>query len=273
MSATRPVSVVIPCYCCAKTLERALISVIEQTAVPEEIILVDDASPDGGETRQKIEELCREYASQCTIRPLFLDKKRGPGGARNAGWELALQPLIAFLDADDSWHPRKIELQYQLMQSRPETALSGHCCLWPGATGDPVVSFDHLQPEKLFVFQVLLFNPFSAPTVMLRREIPFRFKEKMDAAEDYQLWMEIVLSGETTVRLNVPLTSLHKAPYGEAGLSSRLWEMEKGVWTAYLNLVQKKLLHPLWLLFLIPFSFTKYVRRLWVVAIRRMRLH
>jgi glycosyltransferase involved in cell wall biosynthesis len=270
MSSKCPVSVVIPCYCCSKTLERALLSAVEQTAVPEEIILVDDASPDEGETRQKIEELCEKYALRCAIRLVFLDKNRGPGGARNAGWDVALQPLIAFLDADDSWHPRKIELQYHLMQSYPEIILSGHHCLLPGALDVPVVSLDHLQPQKLFGLQVLLTNPFSVPTVMLRREIPFRFKENMYAAEDYQLWMEIVLSGGTTVRLDIPLTRLHKAPYGEAGLSSRLWEMEKGTWAAYRSLVQKKLLNPSWLLFLIPFSFAKYLRRVCTVAIRQM---
>lgn len=52
-----PVSVVIPCYCCEGTIERAVGSVMKQTALPVEIFLVDDASPDHGRTLNKLRQL------------------------------------------------------------------------------------------------------------------------------------------------------------------------------------------------------------------------
>ncbi len=51
-----PVSVVIPCYCCEDTIERSVVSVMNQTGLPIEVILVDDASPDQGRTLSKLRE-------------------------------------------------------------------------------------------------------------------------------------------------------------------------------------------------------------------------
>ena len=50
-----PVSVIIPCYCCSETLQRAVFSVFSQTDLPCEIVLVNDASPDAGMTQQVID--------------------------------------------------------------------------------------------------------------------------------------------------------------------------------------------------------------------------
>ena len=90
------VSVVIPCYCCTLTLARAVNSVYSQLILPREVILVDDASPDSGKTRSLIEDLVLSFSRyQIAICPIFLSFNQGPGGARNAGWEVATQQFIA----------------------------------------------------------------------------------------------------------------------------------------------------------------------------------
>ena len=109
-----PVSVIIPCYRCADTIKRALGSVIAQTLPPEEIILIDDFSNDDGVTLTTLNYL-RQMHQKTSIKIVLLDKNSGPGSARNAGWKEASQPYLAFLDADDSWHPKKLEIQYQWM--------------------------------------------------------------------------------------------------------------------------------------------------------------
>ena len=116
------VSVIIPAYNSASTIIRALQSVASQTLAPLEIIVVDDASTDT--TR----DLTTTFASSSSIpvRVLTQTTNSGPSTARNAGWDAATGDYIAFLDADDQWHPRKIELQYQVMQSRPELTMSCH---------------------------------------------------------------------------------------------------------------------------------------------------
>jgi len=125
-----PVSVVIPCYCCEDTIERAVVSVMSQTALPGEVILVDDASPDHGRTLSKLQELQERFRDKTHIEIIALKNNSGPSVARNAGWGTATQPYIAFLDADDAWHTQKLEIQYEWMKEHPEIALTGHKCLW-----------------------------------------------------------------------------------------------------------------------------------------------
>jgi len=101
-----PVSVIIPCYRCADTIGRAVESMIWQTLPPKEILLVEDYSQDEGKTLASLYDLQRKFQDKITIKVIPLLKNGGPGGARNTGWDEAQQPYLAFLDADDSWHPR-----------------------------------------------------------------------------------------------------------------------------------------------------------------------
>jgi glycosyltransferase involved in cell wall biosynthesis len=120
------VSVIIPCYRCAETVERALDSILRQTMRPSEILFVEDASADEGKTLDKLHQLVAAYDGKIDIQILCMDTNGGPGEARNFGWAHALQPYIAFLDADDAWHPHKIEIQYLWMKTHPDVALSCH---------------------------------------------------------------------------------------------------------------------------------------------------
>ena len=120
---TAPVSAVVPCWRSGPTIRRALASIAAQTARPAEVLLVDDASGDG--TLDTLHALAAEHPSGW-VRVLSLEHNAGPGGARNAGWDHATQPWIAFLDADDAWHPRKIEFQFDWLQNHPDAVLCGH---------------------------------------------------------------------------------------------------------------------------------------------------
>src|SRR5207245_2440853 len=114
--------VVIPCYRCGQTIRRAVESVVGQTVRPLEVILVDDDS--GDDTARVLGQIQEEFGKW--VRILRLPKNRGAAGARNFGWEAAKGKYVAFLDADDSWLPTKIEHQLSFMESHPEFALTGH---------------------------------------------------------------------------------------------------------------------------------------------------
>ena len=92
-----PVSVIIPCYRCADTIERAVESVALQTSPPQEIFLVEDCSDDTGKTLQTLQRLKQIYQDKFEINIIVLKTNNGPGGARNAGWSEATQPYLAFL--------------------------------------------------------------------------------------------------------------------------------------------------------------------------------
>jgi glycosyltransferase involved in cell wall biosynthesis len=109
------VSCVIPVYNGERYLHETLDSVCAQTHEAVEIIVIDDGSTDGTATA------VREYAAK--IRYLRQDNA-GPAAARNRGIAAASGEFVAFLDADDLWHPRKLEFQLERFRSRPELAAS-----------------------------------------------------------------------------------------------------------------------------------------------------
>ncbi len=112
------VSVIVPLYNKAKTVERALNSIFAQTYKNMEVIVVNDGSTDGGNAIVR-----RKFADE---RLIIIDQEnQGPGAARNTGIKAAKGEYIAFLDADDSWYPQNIEAMVKWLQSHEECALVG----------------------------------------------------------------------------------------------------------------------------------------------------
>src|SRR5262245_30602775 len=92
------VSVVMPAYNSVRWIEETLASVLAQTVGPErlEIIVVDDGSTDG------TAEVAERWLSKTPLSwRVFRQQNRGPGAARNVGWQAARARWIQFLDADD----------------------------------------------------------------------------------------------------------------------------------------------------------------------------
>ncbi len=230
-----PVSVVIPCYCCALTIERAVNSVFAQTCPPTELILVEDGSPDGGATADKLAELRVKWQKSATVVEIVcLENNRGASAARNVGWQRASQPYIAFLDADDSWLDSKLELQYEWMQQNPEYAVTAHQCAIAGnGSLDESSSSAGFGSHSVTLSRFLFTHYYPTPAVMLKRELAFRFNENWRFAEDYLLWLEILYNGHKLAFLEVTLATLYKNLYGDAGLSGQLWAMEKAELAVY----------------------------------------
>lgn len=266
-----PVAAIIPCYCCRDTIVRALASVSAQTRLPREVILVDDASPDDGKTSDTLRQLAKQYEHVFPLRIISLEKNGGPGSARNRGWDVATQPYIAFLDADDAWHPQKLEIQCGWMLAHPEQCLVGHGHVLKQAED---CNWWKIQNE-IRIFPVkrgrsLLANPFATRTVMLRRDLPFRFKEGKRYSEDYLLWLQIILSGYPTTHMELPLASSYKAAYGEGGLSADLWRMEQGELNTYLDILKEGRIGPLRTGLLLAYSMAKHMRRVLARQLRRL---
>ncbi|MCI8295813.1 MAG: glycosyltransferase family 2 protein [Lachnospiraceae bacterium] len=101
METIKKVSVVVPCYNAAKYLEQCIEQLLRQTIGIDnlEIILVDDASTDGGETKSLIQRYERRFPE--TILAIFLEENRRQGGARNVGVSYASGEYLTFCDADD----------------------------------------------------------------------------------------------------------------------------------------------------------------------------
>jgi glycosyltransferase involved in cell wall biosynthesis len=106
------VTVITPVWNADATLAEAVASVRMQTRSDWEMILIDDGSTDG--SAALAESLA---AGEPRLRLLSLGANRGPAAARNAGLRAARGRFIAFLDADDRWHPEKLAVQIGYMEA------------------------------------------------------------------------------------------------------------------------------------------------------------
>lgn len=264
-----PITVIIPCYRCADTIERAVESVIQQTLLPKEILLVEDCSQDDGKTLAALYRLQRVFQDRVVIKIIPLTQNSGPGGARNAGWDAAQQPYLAFLDADDAWHPRKLEIQLGWLEAHPDVVLCGHLSMlatnhpWPQLECDPVV-------HQISSLQMLISNRLPTRSVVVRRDIPFRFRSQR-LAEDYFLWLEIILSGAPAWLLGIPLACAFRPEFSPGGCSGQLWAHEKCelnvFWTLWREgslALPTATLGSLW-------AILKFLRRLLTAEIRKLR--
>jgi glycosyltransferase involved in cell wall biosynthesis len=104
------ISVVIPAFNAAETIRTTLDSVLAQTISPDEILVVNDGSTDGTAS------LLRSYQPRISV---FTQNNSGPSHSRNILCKHAQGNLVAFLDADDVWHPRYLEYQRQFLEENP----------------------------------------------------------------------------------------------------------------------------------------------------------
>jgi glycosyltransferase involved in cell wall biosynthesis len=113
------VSVVIPTYNSERTIRPAIDSVLAQTIAPYEVIVLDDGSTDGTVS------ILQSYGSRIT---LLRQENSGVASARNTMCEKAQGDLIAFLDHDDVWHARYLEIQHENAMRYPEAVayFTGH---------------------------------------------------------------------------------------------------------------------------------------------------
>ncbi len=249
-----PVSVVIPCYKCTDTVHQVVQSILDQTVRPSEIILVDDASADG--TKEVIAALAEKHRP--FIKSLSLERNGGPGIARNAGWAEACQPWIAFLDADDVWHPRKLEVQWDWIEAHPDAVLCGHRSEF---IQQPLPEIpESIQSLRLSGRQMLISNRLPTRSVMIKRDLPFRFQGK-EVTEDYLLWLQIVLAGYPSYLLDACLAFSLRPEFSPGGYSGQLWKHEKRELNALNVLYKEHLLGRVSVGLWSIWSYFKYLRR------------
>jgi glycosyltransferase involved in cell wall biosynthesis len=197
---TFEVSVIIPTYNRRAMLLEAIDSVLAQSNQSFELIVIDDGSTDG--TAEQLTRLAQAIRFE-RIRHC------GPGAARNRGVALASAPLIAFLDSDDLWAPTKLERQLAFMNANPDCAISQTNEIWirNGRRVNP--GLRHRKRSGDIFIDSLRTCLISMSATMMRTEL-FRslrgFDENMLAAEDYDLWLRILVDHEAGL-LDEPLVT------------------------------------------------------------------
>lgn len=252
------VSVIVPFYDNTKTLHRAIISIYNQTLLPKEIIIIDDGSSEN-ESKKLIKIIKKFDKKKIKIILLFLKKNSGPGTARNVGWNKSSCRYVAFLDSDDSWHIKKIEIQYKFMEDK-KIFFSAHNSTYKYR--DTFKNYDdNFKYKKISILRMFLYNQFTTPTVMLRKSIFLRFEDYKYYTEDYLLWLEILLFKFDIYLINLTLTYLHKPSIGVSGLSKNISLMREGEIKTFNTLLKKNLINKIVYKILLIYSFIKQIRR------------
>jgi len=200
------VSVVIPTYNSGEFVTQAIESVLSQTVAPAEIIVVDDGSTDDTAAALAPYENRIRYIYQ---------ENMGVSAARNRGVEAANGDFVAFLDADDIWHPQKLELQMDAFAKIPALGLLGTRGFFLPFNELP--RYDKL-PSRPYSFitwrQLVVKNHICSSSVIVRSSIlniAGDFDTTLQGPEDRDLWLRIA-EISTVVNLNIPLVGYRIVP-------------------------------------------------------------
>jgi glycosyltransferase involved in cell wall biosynthesis len=229
---TELVTAVIPTYNYARFVARAIDSVLAQTYRHIECIVVDDGSTDD------TAEILSRYGDRLVA---IRQPNRGLSAARNAGLQAARGAYVAFLDADDWWHPEKASRQVAALQQRPDVGCVGCGRRHVALDGQTLEEFPG-QPgarDRRALLRGVALRTFwvggSGSGAMIRRSVVERvggFDEGLKAAEDWDMWLRLAA---TTQIDNVPdiLTCITR--HG-SGSFRNVRRMEEAQWAVYRKL-------------------------------------
>ena len=182
------VTIIIPTYNRKSYLEDAIDSVLGQNFTHFGIIVVDDGSDDG------TADLVRGLGDPKKLEYMRFSHSGVPGKVRNAGARMAKGNYLAFLDSDDLWKPEKLTRQIAFFEEHPGIWICHSREIWQ--RGEKIVSQAGQRHKRSgYIFPGAVKKCIIGPsTVMMRRELFEEFggfREDLEIAEDYELWLRI----------------------------------------------------------------------------------
>lgn len=207
---TPTIGVVVPTRNRVEQLATALRSVLAQSYVVDQIVVIDEGSSDG-----TAEFLSRLACNEERLLVIRNDVPRFLPAARNQGLQQLRTELVAFLDDDDAWAPYKLERQCQaLMETGSQWAISG--ALW--FRGDWTVVRAQQTPTRAdFLASLLRGNavPGGGSTVLASVSALTAaggFDERARYMEDWDCWLSLAAHVGVPVILDAPLTAYRVHP-------------------------------------------------------------
>lgn len=190
MSVDEIVSVIMPCYNGAQTVEESINSVLHQSYPHYKLYVVDDGSID--DTPKILSRLAQENPGKIWWQT---QANQGQTAAKNVALSMAKGTKIALLDSDDLWHPTKLEKQLQVFEKYPDVGI----CYTNGAYIDEQgkkkgeIGIDK-EIDGHCLNRLMMGNAIVASSVVFKKELIQQvgcFDTHLSACENWELWVRM----------------------------------------------------------------------------------
>lgn len=260
-------SVVIPMYNNQDTIERAILSVINQTRYDliDEIIVVNDGSTDN--SKETVEKLISSTIGNKI--KLINQKNMGAAVARNTGINKTKNSFIALLDSDDEWKKDKLEIQNNIFINNSKIRALG--C----NRNEENIHIGKKIDNKLYKISPFLYcikNWPQTSTIIFDKTIFENnefFPTDMTHAEEGLFFLTLSkFSGLYYTSKNLVICDGGKPVFGYSGLSANLKKMHKGVLNMMKRANKKNYISKIQLIFLCIYENFKYLRRILITKLK-----
>lgn len=207
--AANTVAAIIPMYNGARFIETAINSILAQTRMPDEVIVVDDGSTDKGP------DLVEKLSEKAPIR-LLRKSNGGQSSARNFGVSQSSSTLIALLDQDDIWYPKHLSVLIEPFDETGNRDLGwSYSNLDKGDESGSLLtpSFLHTRSArhpKTSLRDCVADDMFVLPSASLISRAAFEavggFDEALSGYEDDDLFLRIFMAGYPHIFIDTPLS-------------------------------------------------------------------
>lgn len=178
------VSIIMPSYNTAQYISKTIQSVLDQTYINWELIIVDDCSTDN------TDEIIEKYLTDSRIRYIKNARNSGAAASRNRALKEAKGRWIAFLDSDDLWEPQKLEKQIAFMKGNGYAFSYTDYMIQLNGEWLPYV---YTGPRVVTRRKMYNYCYFSTITVMYDRDVVGLIQiENLRKNNDYAMWLQAI---------------------------------------------------------------------------------
>ena len=183
----RGISVIIPTWNSASTLEKSIRSALEQILSPLEVLVCDDGSTD--ESREIVDSI-----NDSRVQWIAGAHSGRPAIPRNRGIRASRGEWLAFLDSDDEWLPEKLENQFALVNKMGCDASCSNAIRYVPLQGHLGAYYKHNIGEVISFTELIHNNYVICSSVLIKKDIVDKCNEfpedkAVKAVEDYALWL------------------------------------------------------------------------------------
>lgn len=220
----RLVSIITPSYNSSKFIEECINSVISQTYLDWEMIIVDDCSIDN--SRDLITKFAKENDR---IKPIFLEENVGAAEARNVAIKKSKGKYVAFLDSDDFWKKHKLDKQISFMN---EKNIAFSFTSYQPMSENGIEKYSVIKaPYQIDYHSYLKNTIIGCLTVVIDRDKTGNFEmPNIRSSHDMALWLLIMKRGFSAYGLDENLAYYRIVSTSN---TSKKWKAAKEVWDVY----------------------------------------